>query len=126
MILLSALIFLAFQLNLAAQGLPRDHKQIIAEQRIRDLESQIQTMNQSIQNIQNKPVSHTTNTGGAVFWLFGAFCALWAQNTNRNPWLWFFLGLLFSLIAVIVLLLKNAEDKKLPNPRLFSEGRRLQ
>lgn len=24
--------------------------------------------------------------------LFGAFCALWAQNTGRNPWLWFFLA----------------------------------
>jgi len=125
-ILLSAFIFVASALNLVAQGSPPpDQKQIIAEQRIRDLERQIQTMNQSIQNIQNKPVSHTTNTGGAEFWLFGAFCALWAQNTNRNPWLWFFLGLFFSVITVIVLLVKNAGDRRPPNPRLFSEGRRL-
>jgi hypothetical protein len=49
---------------------------------------------------------------GAVLWLFGAFCALWAQNTGRNPWLWFFLGLFFSVIAVLVLLSKNSNDKR--------------
>ena len=53
-----------------------------------------------------------TNVGdaGAVSFLFGAFCALWAQNTERSAWLWFFLGLFFSVIAVIVLLTKNADD----------------
>jgi hypothetical protein len=54
--------------------------------------------------------------GGAVLWLFGAFCALWAQNTNRNPWLWFFMGLLFSVITVIVLLFKNSEDRVPKSP----------
>lgn len=49
---------------------------------------------------------------GAVLWLFGAFCALWAQNTGRNPWLWFFLGMFFSVITVLVLLSKNANDKR--------------
>jgi len=50
--------------------------------------------------------------GGGVAFLFGAFCALWAQNTGRSPWLWFFLGLIFSVITAIVLLAKNANDKK--------------
>jgi hypothetical protein len=49
---------------------------------------------------------------GIALWLFGAFCALWAQNTGRNPWLWFFLGLFFSVITVLVLLKKNSLDKK--------------
>jgi hypothetical protein len=49
-------------------------------------------------------------SGGAALYLFGAFCALWAQNTGRNAWLWFFMGLLFSVIAVLVLLSKNATD----------------
>jgi len=48
--------------------------------------------------------------GGAIVFLFGAFCALWAQNTRRNAWLWFFLGLFFHVITVIVLLSKNASD----------------
>jgi hypothetical protein len=53
-----------------------------------------------------------SHPGGAVLFLFGAFCALWAQNTNRNAWLWFFLGLVFSFITVIVLLVKNSNDRK--------------
>jgi hypothetical protein len=50
-------------------------------------------------------------TGGAALWLFGAFCALWAQNTNRSAWVWFFMGLLFSVITVLVLLYKNSQDR---------------
>lgn len=46
-----------------------------------------------------------------VLFLFGAFCALWAQNTGRSAWGWFFLGLLFSVITVAVLLSKNAGDQ---------------
>lgn len=48
---------------------------------------------------------------GAVFMLFGAFCALWAQDTGRNAWGWFFLGLFFSVITVLVLLYKNSRDR---------------
>ncbi len=44
--------------------------------------------------------------------LFGAFCALWAQNTGRRPLLWFFLGVFFSVITVLVLLYKNSQDIK--------------
>ena len=49
--------------------------------------------------------------GGVACFLFGAFCALWAQNTGRNPWSWFFLGLLFNVITVLVLLSKNSNDR---------------
>lgn len=49
---------------------------------------------------------------GGVGFLFGAFCALWAQNTHRNPWLWFFVGLFFNVIAVLVLLYKNSQTAR--------------
>jgi hypothetical protein len=49
---------------------------------------------------------------GVVLFLYGVFCAFWAQNSNRSPWLWFFLGLFFSVITVLVLLAKNAGDRK--------------
>lgn len=48
---------------------------------------------------------------GLVLFLFGVVCALWAQNTGRSAWLWFFLGLFFSIITVIVLLVKNSNDR---------------
>ncbi len=72
-----------------------------------------------------KKHSQSGAAAGAVAWLFAAFCALWAQNTGRNSVLWFFLGLFFSVITVIVLLFKNAGDRRPPNPRLFSEGRKI-
>ena len=50
------------------------------------------------------------SAAGTVAFLFGAFCALWAQNSGRSAWLWFFLGLIFSVVAVIVLLAKNASE----------------
>lgn len=37
---------------------------------------------------------------------------LLAQDSDsRNAWLWFFLGLLFSVITVLVLLYKNSQDR---------------
>ena len=47
---------------------------------------------------------------GMVFYLFGLFCAYWAQSTNRSAWLWFFLGLFFAPITGLVLLYKNSKD----------------
>jgi hypothetical protein len=43
--------------------------------------------------------------------LFGIFCAYWAQTTARNAWLWFFLGWFFAPITGIVLLAMNSRDK---------------
>jgi hypothetical protein len=71
------------------------------DRRIAELERRIKDLPTPVQ---------THGPDGAVFFLFGAFCALWAQNTGRNPWLWFFLGLFCSCITVIVLLSKNSDD----------------
>ena len=70
-------------------------------QRIVSLESRVSSLESRIHHADE----------GAAIWLFGAFCALWAQNTRRNPWLWFFLGLFFSVITVLVLLKKNSDDR---------------
>lgn len=43
-----------------------------------------------------------------VFFLFGIFCAYWAQTTNRSAWGWFFLGLFFAPFTGVVLLVKNS------------------
>jgi formate hydrogenlyase subunit 3/multisubunit Na+/H+ antiporter MnhD subunit len=50
-------------------------------------------------------------TEGTVFFLFGIFCAYWAQTTNRSAWLWFFLGLFFAPITGIFLVYKNSNDR---------------
>jgi hypothetical protein len=71
------------------------------DRRIAELERRINRLPTPIQ---------THGDNGALFFLFGVFCALWAQNTGRSAWLWFFLGLFFSVITVIVLLSKNSND----------------
>jgi hypothetical protein len=76
-----------------------------------------QTETQRITNLEYRVsnVEHRASnaaSGGAAVVLFGAFCALWAQNSGRSAWLWFFLGLLFSVITVLVLLYKNSNDKR--------------
>lgn len=73
------------------------------EGRIPALERQVRELNAKVK----KP-----RDAGLVLFLFGTFCALWAQNTGRNPWLWFFMGLFFNIITALVLLSKNAQDRK--------------
>ena len=64
-----------------------------------------------VSNLEHRTSSAAS--GGAIALLFGAFCALWAQNTGRSAWLWFFLGLFFSVITVLVLLYKNSNGRRL-------------
>jgi len=45
-----------------------------------------------------------------VFFLFGIFCAYWAQTTGRNPWAWFILGFFFAPITGLVLLHENSKE----------------
>jgi hypothetical protein len=49
---------------------------------------------------------------GYTAFLFGIFCASWAQEKGRNPWLWFFGGLIAGPIVGLALLYHNAEDRR--------------
>jgi hypothetical protein len=53
-----------------------------------------------------------------VNFLFGIFCAYWAQEKDRSSWLWFFMGLFFAPMGLffapitgLVLLSKNSAHK---------------
>ena len=88
------------------------------EQRIKNLESKVSILEQETQHNQNldsrisslESQIHQHGDAGVAFFLFGVFCALWAQNTGRNAWGWFFLGLFFNIITGMVLLYKNSND----------------
>jgi len=86
--------------------------------RIQQLEQQVDLQSDEIDRLRNRldkvenDIEDRASTGLVLF-LFGIFCALWAQNSGRNPWLWFFLGAIFNFITVLVLLSKNSHDKKL-------------
>jgi hypothetical protein len=51
-------------------------------------------------------------TVGYVNFLFGIYCAYWAQITRRSAWLWFFMGFFFAPITGLVLLSKTSDDRK--------------
>jgi len=70
-------------------------------QRVSQLEHRVSTLEHKIRQVGDQ---------GLVLLLFGAVCALWAQNSGRSGWLWFFLGLFFSVITIMVLLWKNSGD----------------
>jgi hypothetical protein len=73
-----------------------------------DLARRVDELDARIDRMQDRV---RDGAGGAVLFLYGAFCALWARNSGRSAWGWFFLGLVFSVITVLVLLYKNAEDR---------------
>jgi hypothetical protein len=88
------------------------------EHRIQQLESDVNRLkseNRELKRTQSKLLEDSGNVGVVLF-LYGVFCALWAQNTRRNAWLWFFLGLFFNIITVLVLLNKNACDRRNAKP----------
>ena len=85
------------------------------DRRLAEIESRVAGLQSRVASIPTPIQSHGSN--GGVLFLFGAFCALWAQNTNRNAWVWFFCGLVFSVITVLVLLIKNSEDLTRRGPK---------
>ena len=77
-------------------------------ERVNQLERRVSTLEHKIRQAGDQ---------GLVLFLFGAFCALWAQNSGRNAWLWFFLGAFLSVITVLVLLRKHSDDRnRRPHP----------
>jgi hypothetical protein len=61
--------------------------------------------------MENDIAQHSYATASLVQFLFGIFCAHWAQNTERNSWLWFFMGWFFAPITGVILLVKNSKSK---------------
>ncbi len=76
---------------------------------VQQLDGRVDQLELQVNRLRNE-LRENVSTGGLAV-LFGAFCALWAQNTGRSPWLWFFLGLFFSVFTVLVLLYKNSTDR---------------
>ena len=72
--------------------------------------SRLNDLERRLARVENR--SDGNQAAGVAVFVCAAFCALWAQQTGRNAWLWFFLGLLFSVITLLALLYKNANDRK--------------
>ena len=71
--------------------------------RIVDLEQKVEKLTSQLKEERSRYTAF-------AFFVTGIVCALWAQNTKRNAWLWFFLGAFLAPIAGIVMLHKNYRD----------------
>lgn len=94
-------------------GYPRPapaHSSARAQQ---DVNAQLERLTLRVSQLEARPQTLVRQDHMATGFLFltGVFCALWAQNTNRNPWLWFFLGVIFSGLTLVILLANNAADR---------------
>jgi len=83
-------------------------------------DDELQRLNQKVYQLEKQINTQETELGkiarnsAPLLFLFGAFCALWAQNTGRSAWLWFFLGAIFNVFTVLFVLAWNQGQK----PRL--------
>ena len=83
------------------------------------LSSSAQTLEERVEELERgagrwRAVIDDVHDHGIILFFFtGIFCALWAQNTGRNAWLWFFLGVIFNFVTLLVLLYKNPKRIRL-------------
>lgn len=108
----------------AAAQQPEEARLDSLSQRVANVESDAESAASDVRSLENDVrelkdyAAQDNGYGGFILLvLVGVFCALWAQNTGRNPWLWFFLGVFFHWITLLVLLAKNARNRTaLPRP----------
>ena len=61
-----------------------------------------------------------------VYLVFGGICAAVANSKGRNAVAWFFIGMIFSCFAIVLLLcLPNLKEQKEKERRLEEENRRI-
>jgi hypothetical protein len=105
-----ALFVLALSLNTSTYAQVNQEEFNELKRKVVSLESDNSSlknqMNNNSYNLEKKDYAPV----GLVLFLFGCFCALWAQNRGSNPWVWFFLGLIFSVVTVVFVLIQNAKD----------------
>lgn len=93
-------------------GMVRAESEI--EVKLRHLEEKVEKLEQgnSLMSFKlgKEPVFYVTaSTGSLIAFVIACICALWAQNNNRSAWLWFFLGVLFAPITILVVLTINGQ-----------------
>jgi hypothetical protein len=77
--------------------------------RVEKLEGQARIMTFSVNGVEYQ-FSLPYEVGIGL--MIGFISALWAQNNRRNAWLWFFLGVFFAPVALIVILVTNGRLRR--------------
>ena len=99
-------------LGLAAQLSASESQQLMRS--IGELRTDLNALERKNESLEHR------NQKSLMFALlcFGVFCAHWAMMTGRNPWLWFFLGAVFSILAgiEILYLTRRMLKRHIPHP----------
>jgi fatty acid desaturase len=102
---LVATLWVSLALFAVAPAAASDPRRQDTDSRITSLQRRVNELEARVERSEEAAAA----AGIAVF-VIACVCALWAQNTRRSAWLWFFLGLFFHVITLVVLLNKNASD----------------
>lgn len=96
------------------QTTPDDPRFEALEERIANLENKLTFAEQTVRSTENQLAAQQTELENLTVYSFvmltipfGSFAAVWAQNTARNPWLWFFYGFFGGPVTMAVLVVKN-------------------
>lgn len=73
-------------------------RSVAQENRLDQLEKRVQQLEQSTRP-DHRPEAYALP--GFFLLLIGTYCALWARNSGRDPWLWFVAGLLFNVFVFV-------------------------
>ena len=78
-------------------------------------ETRLNELETRMTQLENRTLARGAST--VALFACGSLCALWAQWTRRNAWLWFFLGFIFNVFALLAMLYKNANEKNTNDPQ---------
>ena len=84
---------------------------------IKNLQYRVSKLERAQKQQQTKleRVEEIAKNGAPLLFVIAVFCALWAQNTGRNSWGWFFLGLFFNVFALLFVLAWNDGGRNITN-----------
>ena len=82
----------------------------------RTLEERVETLEKGESlfrvNIAGNEFRVSGSSATTLALIVGCFCAVWAQNNRRSPWLWILMGAVFAPITLLVLLAKNGRLRR--------------
>jgi hypothetical protein len=108
---IAALVFVLFESASAEQPDAVSGGRVELQVQLRLLEYQVDHLQADVHRLESDLRFERVAATIPVQLVFGVFCALWAQNNRRNPWLWFILGLFLGVFAGIMMLYRNFQDR---------------
>lgn len=122
--LISLFALAAITTSLFAQG--ETPAKTTVEDQVKELEPRVKELGAQVTKLSKDKADHDQYLSWAVYLgmaaaggfllLTAVFCSVWAQDHGRSGLLWFLIGLIFNVLALIIVLVLN------PNKKNYSPG----